>query len=105
MEKLKFSPMGVHLAVKKDPIPTENEDGFAIPDGAGRTQRTGTVVALPLKDETNKHLFHYNGSISSFCNITEGDKIVFFEHAGVQYEGIYFLKLTDILARYERDSI
>lgn len=94
----KFKPMGVYLSVIKDEPPKENEFGLEVPDAISRNQRTGLVLSLPLKDKTNEHLFMEDGS---FCNLLEGDKIIFMEHAGVHFNGVYFLKINDILAKTE----
>lgn len=92
-----FKPMGVHLSIKKDELKTTNEYGLDIPDPLSRTQRTGTIINVPLKDATNEHMFDGD----SFCNLNEGDRIIFMEHAGVHYEGTYFLNIKDVLAKFD----
>lgn len=95
---INYRPMGFHLVVQKDEFKKEVESGLEVPDAAKRAQKTGTVIAIPIRDAQNEHLFIGD----TFCNIVPGDKVMFFERAGVLHEGNYLIKIMDIIAKFEQ---
>lgn len=92
-----FEPMGMFILIKKDEPKKETDFGIEIPESLSQSQKTGVVLKLPLEDATNRHLWKED---KSFCNVNVGDRIMFFERAGVKHEDLYLLRITEVIAKF-----